>query len=338
MLERSKRVTIADVAAAAGVARGTVSQALSDKGRVDPRTRKRIKAIAAELGYRPSVRAQRLRGGRSDTVALVTALPPSIVGAASRLDFFMELALPIAHGCIEHGYSLVLVPPVEDPAHLETLDIDGAIVVDPLEDDRLCADLVQRGVRVVTVGDPGATAVDGVVNRDDAGASLVIEHLRGQGARRIGVLLSSERHTTARAVETYLDAQPSGTIDDIVKFTAATAGGENAGQEATIAALGRHPDIDAIYAPLDAFAVGAIRALKELGRDIPRDALVVTNYDGRRAATSIPPITALDLNLPGLAQAAVDLLMGILSDQPGGTRQAPEVQLRVRASSQRNES
>ncbi|WP_300265253.1 substrate-binding domain-containing protein [Microbacterium sp.] len=335
MVERPKRVTIADVAAAAGVAQGTVSHALRDKGRVDPRTRKRIKAIAADLGYRPSVRAQRLRGGSSHTIALVTALPPSIVGEAARLDFFLELALPIAHACIDHGYSLVLVPPVEDPDHLATLDIDGAIVVDPLEHDSICTDLVQRGVRVVAVGDPGKGIVDGVVDRHDGGASLVVQHLRSQGARRIGALLSSERHTTARAVEMYLAGQPTGSADDVVTFTAPTAGGEDAGRRATLDALDRFPDLDAVYAPLDAFAVGAIRALTERGRAVPDDVLVATNYDGRRAAASDPPITALDLNLPGLAQSAVELLMDVLAGQPGGTMPAPDVRLRVRQSTQR---
>lgn len=329
-----RRMTIADVAAAAGVAPGTVSHALNDKGRIDPDTRARIKAVAAELGYRPSVRAQRLRGGRSDTIALITALPASIVGKAARLDFFLELALPIAQACIEHGYSLVLVPPVEDRNHLDTLDIDGAIVVDPRQDDGLCADLMARGVKVVAIGDPGDVRIDGWVDRGDSGAAIVFRHLRDQGARHIATLVGREGHSTSRAVEGYLAGHPEMAAGTLT-IRAEVAGGEEAGYRVAAAALAAHPEIDAVYAPLDAFAVGAIRAATEQGRAVPDDLLVVTNYDGRRAAASVPPITALDLDLPRLAQCAVDLLMSVLADGAGGTVPAPEVSLRVRRSSSR---
>lgn len=56
-----RRMTIRDVAKAAGVSLTTVSHALNDRGVVDPATRARIKQLAIDMGYRPNVRAQRLR-------------------------------------------------------------------------------------------------------------------------------------------------------------------------------------------------------------------------------------------------------------------------------------
>ncbi len=75
-----RRATIADVAAAAGVSRGTVSLALNGKGRMADSTRKRVKEAATELNYRPSLRGRRLRGGASESVALMSALPDAVVG------------------------------------------------------------------------------------------------------------------------------------------------------------------------------------------------------------------------------------------------------------------
>ena len=62
--------TIADVARLAGVSRTTVSHALNGLGKVDPRTRERVRQAAAELGYRPNLRAQRLRRGQAKAIAL----------------------------------------------------------------------------------------------------------------------------------------------------------------------------------------------------------------------------------------------------------------------------
>lgn len=328
----SVRVTIADVAAAAGVARGTVSQALNDKGRVDPNTRARIKAIAESIGYRPNVQAQRLRGGRSGSIALITTLPASIVGGASRLEFFLELALPIAQACIEHRYTLILVPPVGDRSQLDALDVDGAIVVDPVNGDEICRDLVRRGVRVVTIGDPGDVIVDGVIERGDGGAAVAMDHLRARGAHRIAVLVSSEGHSISRAVSSYLAAERASAA---IEISAPSVGGEEAGYAAAVQLLAEHPDVDAIYAPIDAFALGASRAVLESGRRIPQDVMIATNYDGRRAATASPPLTALDLNLPRLAQESVGLLMSVLDGAGGSSVQAPTPTLRTRESTNR---
>lgn len=77
---RAKPPTIADVARAAEVSRTTVSHALNGLGKVDPRTRERVKRIALELGYRPNLRAQRLRTGQAKAIALVSSMPFAVAG------------------------------------------------------------------------------------------------------------------------------------------------------------------------------------------------------------------------------------------------------------------
>ncbi|MFC6673731.1 LacI family DNA-binding transcriptional regulator [Marinobacterium aestuariivivens] len=74
------RITIADVAREAGVSRTTVSHALNDRGQVDPKTRARVKQIARDLGYRPNLRAQRLRTGKANSIALVSSMPFAVAG------------------------------------------------------------------------------------------------------------------------------------------------------------------------------------------------------------------------------------------------------------------
>lgn len=328
-----RRPTIADVATLAGVSRATVSQALNGKGRIDPATRARVKEAAATLGYRPSVLAQRLRGGRTRTVALVTALPSPIVGASSHLGFLTDLAVPMAQVLLQDGYSLLLVPPLTGLDQLDLVAADGAVVLDPLPADPTCAALRSRRVAVVTVGGAPDAAADAVVDRGDAGALVMHEHLVSQGARCVGVLLSEERHAGTVAVERSLGALKG----EVVVARAHTSDGEEGGYAATRELLARRPEVDAIYAPFDAFAVGAVRALRERGRRVPEDVMVATNYDGRRASLSQPPLTALDLGLPAIARSAAQLLLTVLDGEADAPRRvaAPTPRVIARASTRR---
>lgn len=66
-----------------------------------------------------------------------------------------------------------------------------------------------------------------------------------------------------------------------------------------------------------ALAAGLVRAARELGRAIPADLRIATRYDGLRAKLSEPPLTALDLHLPEVAETAVDLLLTRVSGEVG---------------------
>src|SRR5579884_2093274 len=126
-----KPPTITDVAKAAGVARSTASDALNGRRYVDARTRARVVETARALGYRPNLRARRLRTGAAQAIALISSMPFAIAGGPSRLGFFMEIAAAAAETALPHGFAMILVPPLETRPGLDYLDVDGAIVVEP---------------------------------------------------------------------------------------------------------------------------------------------------------------------------------------------------------------
>lgn len=84
---RAPRVTISDVARQAGVSVTTVSHALNGRGQVDPATRQKVEEVARELGYTPNRHAQKLRGGGSNMIALMSSMPFAVAGGPSRLGF-----------------------------------------------------------------------------------------------------------------------------------------------------------------------------------------------------------------------------------------------------------
>lgn len=310
----SRPPTIADVAQAAGVSRTTVSHALNGLGKVDPRTRERIKKVAAELGYRPNLRAQRLRRGQAKAIALASSMPFAVAGGPSRLGFYMEVAAAAAERALVHGYALVLVPPVQSDSALYSVDIDGAIVVEPDVNDVAAAQLRERGLPYVALGRPVSPDDDAPYVDLHGGpvAELLLTHLREQGARHPALIIGAgSRHSAVDARAAFERVAAEHGWAPLVA-TAPEEGGEQAGYDACAALLADHPETDAVCALVDAFAVGAVRAIRDSGRRIPDDVMVVTRYDGLRARTCEPPLTAVDLHLDRAASDAVELLLARL--------------------------
>lgn len=329
-----KQPTIADVAGAAGVSRTTVSHALNDIGQVAPQTRRHVKKVAARLGYRPNVRAQRLRTGRSSAIALLSSMPPAVSAGASRLGFFTELAMGCAEAALLRGYFLALAPPTEGVEALGILDIDGAILLEPAPHDPIAHELHRQGTPYVAIGATRDGVDDLVIDlRHHEIADLLFNHLRDQGAQHIGLVIGDSNRASQAAFRRRYLAVAENMGFTVALVEAAESGGEAAGYAATLQLLERHPGVDALCVPIDAFASGAARAASSHGRRIGHDLLLATRYNGLRARAASPPLTAVDLHLPAVSQLAVDLLLSRIG---GGTNphhsaqpQAPELVVRA---------
>jgi DNA-binding LacI/PurR family transcriptional regulator len=310
-----RRPKIVDVARAAGVSPTTVSHALNQRGQVDPRTRERVIEAARLLGYRPHLGAQRLRTGSARHIALISSMPFSIAGGASRLGFFMELASSAAETALTSGYAMVLVPPLEVLPSLEDLDIGGAVVVEPQQEDEVTGRLRERGVPVVAVGEqPAAGHRVPFVNLHAGYCSrLLLTHLHDSGARRIAVVAATQRRESSLAAHREYEAfaRRWGMAEHLLLVDERE--GEEGARQRMAELLDRAPDVDGVCAMVDTFATGVVRAIGESGRAVPGDVRVATRYDGIRARTSEPALTAIDLHLPETAAAAVALLLQVMA-------------------------
>jgi len=308
------RTKIVDVAREAGVSITTVSHALNGRGYVDPRTREAVKRVALRMGYRPNRHAQRLRGGSTHVIALISSMPFAVAGGPSRLGFMMEIAAVAASVALTRGLALILVPPSENDAGaiqtIETIDVDGALVLEPAASDVQVTHMLRRNVPMVTIGrQSGASdSLPYVDLRPAETTVMLLDHLRAQGARQIAMLTGQQRRSAyTEAALAYAAFASAHSMEPII-CKADENQGEEGGRHATMLLMQRHPKIDAICAPVDAFAVGAVRALQALGRDVPGDVMVATRYDGLRARECNPPLTSLNLHLETIAAQAIELL------------------------------
>jgi DNA-binding LacI/PurR family transcriptional regulator len=318
-MDVATRPTIIDVARLARVSPATVSNVLNERQNVDADTRKRVLAAVGKLGYTPNLRARRLRTGRADTIAIFSSMSFAIAGGRARLGFTMEIAAAAAARALENGIALVLVPPLSaerSPVH--DLHIDGALVVEPLQDDREIALLKARGVPIVCIGrEPGTSAAPFVDLRPYDVARLLIEHLHQQSARKIALIVGAQqRFTHIETARAYRDFAQAHDMDAIVR-PVDEAGGELAGYASARELLSEHPELDALFVSVDVFAVGARRAADEIGRRVPQDLKLATRYDGIRARECTPPLTAVNLHLDEVASLGVELLLEHISGRMG---------------------
>lgn len=314
----TRRPTIRDVAARAGVSKSLVSLALAGSTGVSEARRRRILAAAAELGYRPNVVARSLAASGPGMIGVLLAdlhnpLFADIVDAArielqqaGHYGLLTGALLPTAGG--EATLDSAVVAAVRD------LGARGLLVVGSVPDMAALADVAAGLPVIVASASPGDLPVAGVVRNDDhAGIELVVDHLTGLGHRdvafvgRRGGTVSRLRH------DAYVDAMGRRGLSGRTADSDYTEEGGYRGAQRLLTAPTRPTAIAAVN---DLAAVGVLSAVADAGLRIPQD-VSVTGYDN----TSLSRIRALSLTTvdPGnseIGRQAVRRLLAADSAEP----------------------
>ncbi|QDP98228.1 LacI family transcriptional regulator [Microlunatus elymi] len=302
-----RRVTIRDVAEAARVSRQTVTRAMNDMPGINAGTKERVLLAARELGYHPSRFGRGLVLHDHHTIGLVI---DNLVNP-----YYPELSSAVVTRAAERGWTVVLMDcsGVDNQRDLigqlaDQVDaLIGYVHLDYEELSRLLP-----GVPVVRIDAPDPTAVPGSVNFDlGRGMAEVVDHLLQRGVRRPVMLDSSrdESGLTERARQFIKLMQGHGISAPVLH-----AGGDQLsdGIRATTEIITTMPRTDAIMCFNDITAFGALKALRQHGREVPRDVRVV-GVDGLAAGTYVTPmLTSLALDMTKVAAAAVDIALGRL--------------------------
>ncbi|MBR7829199.1 LacI family DNA-binding transcriptional regulator [Actinospica sp. MGRD01-02] len=331
------RVTLAEVAASAGVSVGTASKALNDRGSMREETRARVRAAAERLGFQIDAVARSLQTGRSYTVGMITT------------DSIGRFSIPVMLGVedtLGAGQMSVLLCDARDDRireqyYLKTLlsrRVDGIIVTGRRTDPR--PPLAQRPpVPVVYAFMQSADPEDCSVVPDEAdGARRAVTHLLDIGRRRVALVAGPERHHSARtrmtsALDTLQDAGSPGTAGGDVPEPLYGEWSEAWGRQAARILLRRDPDLDAVFCASDQIARGLVDAMREAGKRVPRDVAVVgfDDWDVMTAA-SRPPLTSVDMDLEGLGRQAAELLLSAIDGHPRSGVHLHPCRLTIRAS------
>ncbi|MEG3633060.1 LacI family DNA-binding transcriptional regulator [Micromonospora palythoicola] len=313
----TKRLT--EVARKAGVSEATVSRVLNGRDGVAEATRTAVLTALDVLGYeRPS----KLRGERARLVGLVLpelqnpifpALAEVVTGSLAQRGFTPALCARTIGGVSEAAYVEMLL----DHQVSGVIFAGGSYALADASHEHYRR-LTDRGLPVVLVN----AGVDELgfprVSTDDAVAvEQAYGHLRSLGHERIGLVLGPEDHVPSRRKLTAMGR--------VAGWDAGTEWVERSSfsMEGARVAATKLVDrgVSGIICASDVLALGAIRAVRRLGRSVPDDVSVVGYDDSAFMTCTDPPLTTVRQPIETMGQAAVDLLVtqieggGVLTDE-----------------------
>jgi len=309
--QQQRRPTINDVAAAAGMSRGTVSRVLNGGRDVSNAAMEAVQKAMRQTGYVVNQHARSLVTQRSQSVAFILSEPQDRLFEDPNFNVLL-------HGCTQalaaHDITLLLtLAGSKDDRkravrYLTAGHVDGALLVSTHSGNPLIEELVARNLPVVACGKPlgyeRSVAYVAVDERD--GAAQMVEHLRSTGRRRIATITGPldtsggvERLAGYREVVGELD--PALVVNG--DYTRA------AGEAAMERLLRQAPDLDAVFVASDLMAAGALTVLQRAGKRVPEDVAVGGFDDSHIATTTHPHLTTIRQSYPRIGAEMVRLLL-----------------------------
>lgn len=315
----AERVTIQDVAKAAGVSNSSVSNYMNDRlHRLGPETRNRIADTIARLGFKPNQAARQLKTGKTRGIALVV---PSIVNP-----FNGQLVFAIEQAAVKAGYGVHLCNTMRDAKvekgfleNLVGIGVSDLITIAPLNTRRGYYG-GQNDLSVVAIdasrSDLRLPKVDTINLDHEAAIALAVEHLYDLGHRRIayvsdplitysrvmrlsGFKRAMQEHDLSADLIVLLD-QDHGARD------IADAEMVDVGRSAAPEVLKLDVRPTAVIAFNDMIALGLMASFRQSGLSVPGDISIIGIDDVWVSQLSYPGLTSVRQPIEAMGAAAVE--------------------------------
>ena len=310
-------ITIADVAARAGVSKTTVSRVLNGRGELDASTVERVRQVIDELGYVPSARAVSLARGKTGVIAM---LVPSLTWpwTGEVLQGVVDTVESAKHGLMLFTCNQGDESMRRFATQVSAKAFDGLVVIEPEGTLDYITELHAKGLPVVLIDDREARP----------GFPSVATTNRGGGRAAAGHLLAAGRTTplvvtglaafgcTRERLDGFAEvfAEAGHPVPDSRLFEGDFTFAS--GDAAVGRALADGVAFDAVFAHNDLSAAGALQALREAGRRVPEEVAVVGFDDISLASYTVPPLTTVRQPLREMGARAAELLMARLAGEP----------------------
>ncbi|MEU8663805.1 LacI family DNA-binding transcriptional regulator [Actinoplanes philippinensis] len=314
-----RRTTVHDIAAAAGVSRGTVSRALNG-GYVSAAARAAIEEAIAGIGFVPNTAARTLRTSRSQAVAFVALGQHAGAFADPNIGAVMLAANAVLSGADHQMVNLLLESSRDTERvarHLSGGFVDGAIVVSARAGDPIIKVIRDLRLPAAVVGHPpdldDAVPYVGIDNRN--AAHEIVSRLLATGRRRTGMIAAAQdRDSCTDRLAGYRSALGPAFEERLV--VRVPGHDHRSGAEGMRLLLEREPAIDGVFAASDVLAAGALEALREAGRSVPGDVGVVGFDDSPWAVWVQPRLSTVRQPIEEIGSAAAHLVLRQLRGEP----------------------
>lgn len=311
--QTARRATIHDIAAAAGVSRGTVSRVLNGGSYVSSEARAAVQQAVASVHYVPNGLARSLVRQRTNTAAFVVHEP--------HLLFFEDpnlagMLLGANRTLAESGVQqlILVVDSADDIARVSDFlrggHVDGAALLSVRRDDPLIdilSDLQLPGVLASRSSDP-ACDIPFVDIEHRPAAEEITRRLVRTGRQRVGMItgpLAVDAAVERRAG--FRDALGDAYDEELVLPT--PDWGYRSGVEAMRELLSRDPSVDGVFGGCDSLAAGAMDTLRASGRRVPVDVGVIGFDDSSWAVRTTPRLSTVRQSPARLGARMADILL-----------------------------
>ncbi|WP_419180996.1 LacI family DNA-binding transcriptional regulator [Gilvibacter sediminis] len=333
------KMTLKKIASELEVSISTVSKALKDSHEIGEETRKKIQAFAALYNYKPNNIALSLKNQRAHTIGIII---PEIVH-----HFFTTVIQGVEQEANARGYNVVIGLSDESFAkevhNMDTLangSIDGFIISVAKEtllkkDYHHLRETMNQGMPIVIFDrDLPDIDTDKVVVDDVRGARTAVSYLVDQGCKRIGIITTNDHVNVGKLrymgyQKALNDAQFTEDPKLILKLDDdmdSVSRSEDLGA-AISNYLEDNSDLDAIFAVNEIFAIAAMNAVKQSGKQVPEDVKVVGFTDGLLSKYAQPPLATVSQHGHEMGKRAAQLLINrIENDDPDDAYQTLVVQ------------
>ncbi len=306
----TRNPTIRDVAERAAVSKSLVSLVMHDSPKVSRKSRQAVLMAAEELGYRPNVLARGLAGRRTSIIGVVLSNVEDLC--------HLGTLTAIQDHLLAAGLRPLLMHSTGD-ARLEAnvietfLDLraDALLLVDSALADSELHELAKTTPVAVIGRRVDSPEVDVVVNDEQHGAALVVDHLTDLGHERIAHIDAAGQGGSQNRREAYCRAVEGHSLEPTVVTGSCTEQGGLAG----VSVLLEQPEMpSAILATNDLCALGAIDTLRRNGLQVPGDVSVVGYDDTPLAALQGINLSTVSLQVERMGEQAARLLIERLAD------------------------
>lgn len=319
MASKSK-VTISDVAQAAGVSNSAVSYALNDKPGVSESTREKVLKVAESMGWKPNSAAKALSDASTRTIGMVIVTDSRVFAVES---YFMELLAGLGEELEYNNYSL-LIRVVNNPDSAMRIhrnwiaagSVDAMIVLNvEIGDSRIELYKQHPEVPVLAIADPSVTkGLPAITSDDTYGSRLIVDYLHELGHKHIARVAGPERyaHTFIRDRAFMAEASAMGMRCDSLHSDYSP----EQGRDCTNRLLAFTDRPTAIIYDNDVMAVEGLHVAQEQGLIVPDDLSIVSWDDSFACTATTPSITALWRDIPRLGSKAVPMLLKMINGEP----------------------
>lgn len=313
-------MNIYDIAKEAGVAASTVSRVVNNKPGIKAETREKVQALLKKYNYSPNEAARGLVKQASKIIGIL------IVDI--RVAHHIDSAYYIEQQMTQRGYCCITMSTGSSDAKkseyikiLEQRRAEGAILMGSMFETEEVKRSIQKhlpSIPVVIVnGHLDLPNVSGVWVDELEGIERCVDLLFEKKRRKLAFILDAYSPANMRKQQGFINAMiKDGWEKEDIWLYQAPVSSHQGGYDATVLVAKEHPDVEGIIYSIDLAAVGGIRALHDMGIEVPNDVAVIGVDNSIYGEICMPKLTTLNNKLKELSDTAAHILTNALDGGP----------------------